>query len=348
MLNKVVLPFEWKNERLFLLDQRSLPKEEIWVEIKNVEECYKAIFDMVVRGAPAIGFVGLWGIVLWCRDNPHPDYAEWKKICDWMKGARPTAVNLQFEIGQLYALGESLILNRKGDNLYEEAVKWTQRQIEQLYNHNLTMAKAAYDEMRSIYGDQPLHVMTHCNTGPLACGVPLGTALGVIFYLHQQKLLNHVWVDETRPYLQGSRLTSYELLQAQIPHHIVVDGSSSYLMRQGKVHAVFVGADRIALNGDTANKVGTSNLAIVANYYKIPFYVVAPLSSFDLSLSSGEEISIELRDEQEILSFQGRPIAHSNAKAYNPSFDITPGPLIRGIICEKGLIRSDKLKEVLL
>lgn len=201
------------------------------------------------------------------------------------------------------------------------------------------MAQVGLTELKSIYGNKKLNLMTHCNTGSLACGY-LGTALGVITYSFHQGHVEHVWVDETRPYMQGTRLTSYELIKENIPHKIVVEGAASELMRKGKVDAIFVGADRIVANGDTANKVGTATLALVAKHYNVPFYVVAPTSSFDMSLVSGDLIEIEERPEEEITHYQGRLVASSSARAFNPSFDVTRGEWIAGIISEKGIVKG--------
>jgi methylthioribose-1-phosphate isomerase len=179
-------------------------------------------------------------------------------------------------------------------------------------------------------------VLTHCNTGFLACG-SIGTALGVIELMAKENLVEKVWVDETRPYLQGSRLTAFELGKLNIDHEIVVEGAASLLMQKGMVDFVVVGADRIVSNGDTANKIGTSNLAVICQFYKIPFFVVAPLSSFDLSMKSGDEIKIELRSPTEITELKTIAISPSQSKAYNPSFDISKGELITAISCEKGV-----------
>ena len=195
-----------------------------------------------------------------------------------------------------------------------------------------------------------MNIMTICNTGRLACG-PLGTALGVITHLHQTGRLEKAWVSETRPYLQGIRLTSFELTKEGIKHDIFVEGASSYIMEHEQVDAIFVGADRIVANGDTANKIGTANLSILAKYYDIPFYVVAPSSSFDLNTASGKEIVIEQRDMDEILSCQSNRLAPEGATAYNPSFDITHHENITGIICEKGIIHNpneETVKRVVL
>ena len=204
--------------------------------------------------------------------------------------------------------------------------------------HHRAMATFGAEELARQYGKRPLRLMTLCNTGALACG-PMGTALGIVSHLHSLGRVEMVYVSETRPWLQGSRLTSYELSKEKIPHKIVVDSASSWLMREKSLDAVLVGADRIAANGDTANKIGTSALAIVAQHYRVPFYVAAPVSSFDVRLGSGDDIPIELRGEEEILRFGGIAVSPEGADALNPGFDITEHELITALFCEKGMIQ---------
>ena len=298
---------------------------------------------MVVRGAPCIGFTAIFGMALWLaeiEDNQINEESLYQ-ACEFLKSARPTAVNLEFEIERCQRLIKEN-LDKGQRTLFDMIVNFGQEEMQRAEQVNLTMAKIAADELSEIYGPQTkLRILTHCNTGTLACGT-LGTALGVISYLKANDRIEKVYVDETRPYLQGSRLTSFELKCEDIPHQIVVEGAASYLMSQGLVDAIFVGADRIAANRDTANKVGTCNLAIIADRYQIPFYVVAPTSSIDLSIESGREIEVELRPEEEILMYKEHVIAPKGASAFNPSFDITPSDVIKGVICEKGLCRKDQ------
>jgi len=207
------------------------------------------------------------------------------------------------------------------------------------------MAEIGFNELVKTVGDRKWKLMTHCNTGFLACG-SLGTALGVISYAHKKGNVEHVIADETRPYMQGTRLTAFELSKEKIPYSIAVEGAASYLLSHKKVDAIFVGADRIARNGDTANKVGTSTLAIVAKHYNIPFYVVAPVSSFDTSIPNGTHIEIEMRSIAEITELKGIKLAPDQAHAINPSFDVTDHKLITGIICEKGFINPANKDEL--
>jgi methylthioribose-1-phosphate isomerase len=329
-----ILPLKYENEILKLIDQRLLPTEEVYMTARTIEDCFLAIKDMVVRGAPLIGFTGIWGMALFIKHNPKATFEQFSRAADYLKSARPTAVNLAFEIDRCVALARNEI---HMNALYPKLVQHAKSEMNNLYEKNYSMAKYAETELSKIYGERPLNVMTICNTGVLACGV-LGTALGVIVHLHNQKKIQKVYASETRPYLQGSRLTSFELIKEGIDHQVVVEGAASYLMRNKLVDAIFAGADRIVENGDTANKIGTSSLSIIAKYYGIPFYVVAPISSFDLTLKTGDQIEIELRDESEILKYKEHSIAHPEARALNPSFDVTDHSCITGIICENGVI----------
>lgn len=334
-MSTVLLPLKIENDILKLLDQRLLPNEEVYLSAKTLDDCYQAILDMVVRGAPLIGFTGIWGMALFLKNNPKVTFEQFQRAAEYLKSARPTAVNLAFEIDRCVEMGRS---ETHMSALYPKLVAHAQNEMNQLYEKNLSMAKTAEAELRSLYGDRPLNIMTICNTGVLACGV-LGTALGVIVHMNNQKKVKHVFASETRPYLQGSRLTSFELIKEGIPHDIVVEGAASYLMKNKKVDAIFAGADRIVENGDTANKIGTSSLSIIAKHYGIPFYIVAPTSSFDLNLKTGDQIEIELRDQNEILRYKEHFIAHKSATALNPSFDVTDHSCITGIICENGIIK---------
>lgn len=334
-MSTVLSPLKIENDILKLLDQRLLPGQEVYLDTKTIEDAYRAIQDMVVRGAPLIGFTGIWGMALYLKHNPKVTFEQFERAASYLKSARPTAVNLAFEIDRCVEMAKK---ETHMSALYPKLVKHAQSEMNKLYEKNLSMAKTAEEELKSIYGDRPLNIMTICNTGVLACGV-LGTALGVIVHMNNQKKVKHVYASETRPYLQGSRLTSFELLKEGIPHEIVVEGAASYLMKNKLVDAIFAGADRIVENGDTANKIGTSSLSIIAKHYGIPFYIVAPISSFDLNLKTGDQIEIELRDQNEILKYKDLYIAHTNAKALNPSFDVTDHECITGIICENGIIK---------
>ncbi|MBF0359740.1 MAG: S-methyl-5-thioribose-1-phosphate isomerase [Oligoflexia bacterium] len=369
IIKDIISPLEWKNSSLHLLDQRILPHQEVIETFDTIEGCHKAIKDMVIRGAPCIGLTAIFGMALWVSGQIKKfanqanqankanqiNLDDYNKAADFLNSARPTAVNLKFEIERTKKIASEMKSEGKNINqLFDRLVEFGKEEVDLAYDRNFNMAQFAHKELEYIYGSEgkagegkilkrPLRLMTHCNTGYLACGT-LGTALGVVSYLNHLGLVDKVWVDETRPYMQGARLTSYELQKQKIPHDVVVEGAASYLMQKGLVDAIFVGADRIVKNGDTANKVGTSTLAIVAKNYGVPFFVVAPLSSFDTNTTSGDRIEIELRDQEEILSFKGSRVAPNGVSALNPSFDVTRAGLITAIICENKLYKSGEFK----
>lgn len=333
-MSQVLKPLLFEKGKLQFLDQRVLPLEEKYFSANSHEDCFIAIRDMIVRGAPLIGFVGIWGMALYAKNNPKATIEQFARCAEYLKSARPTAVNLAFEVDKALA---QLNSRTHMTEAYDLFCKLALGEMDALYNKNLKMAQIADKELVDLYGDRELTVMTICNTGVLACGV-LGTALGVISHLNSQKRIKKVFACETRPYLQGLRLTSFELLKEGINHDVVVEGAMSYILKNHKIDAIFVGADRIVANGDTANKIGTSTLSIVAKNYGVPFYVVAPISSFDTSMNSGEEIHIEMRPKEEITEIKGVQIAHPEITVCNPSFDVTDHKFITKIICENGAI----------
>lgn len=335
------LPIDFDNEKLSLLDQRKLPFEESFVECLSLEDGHQAIKDMVVRGAPCIGFAAIFSMALWLKKSPSFTQRELLKALNFLKSARPTAVNLAFELERVKEIIDECEKNNRDS--YKEVVDFGKRQVVDSESKNRLMAGYAQEELKTSVGEKKYKILTHCNTGFLACG-SIGTALGIVQNLHEHGKIEQVWVDETRPYLQGSRLTAYELVKLGVSHRIVVEGAASYLMQNKLVDAVFVGADRVVANGDTANKIGTAGLAVLAHHYGIPFYVVAPSSSFDLSIKTGDDITIEMRDELEILEYKKMRIAPYESRAFNPSFDITDGKLVTGIINEHG-VASGKYTE---
>jgi len=308
--------FYFKDDILYILDQRRLPHEEIYFEAKNINDVAYAIEDMLVRGAPAIGCVAAYGFYMGIKDGLDVD-----NVYNTLYHTRPTAVNLFWALERM----KKAYLNQK--NLLEEAQKIEQEDIQA----NLSMARhgASLIKEKSV-------VLTHCNTGALATA-GVGTALGVIKELHKQGKIDYVIADETRPYLQGSRLSAFELLKANIPYKIVVDSSAPFLISKGIVKAVFVGADRIASNGDTANKIGTFMLSLACKEYNVPFYVVAPTSTIDFNAKSFEDIPIEQRQKDEVLKCKDAFVAPAGSEAINYSFDITPAQNISAIITEKGI-----------
>lgn len=340
-------PIIWRNDKLHLLDQRLLPHEETFVEVSDLKGCALAITEMVVRGAPCIGFAAIYGMALWVKGQSELTIEHCRLACDQMISARPTAVNLSFEVNRCFdIMRKSLDAGQSRETIFKKLVEFGDEQIKESHAKNTSMAKIGVGELKKKFGDRKWNLMTHCNTGFLACG-SLGTALGVISHAHSLGKVEHVYADETRPYMQGTRLTAFELSKENIPYSIVVEGAASFLLSHGKVDAIFVGADRIAANGDTANKVGTSTLAIVAKHYKVPFYVVAPISSFDITIPNGKHIEIEMRAMNEITEFKGIKLAPEGAQSINPSFDVTDHQFITGIICEKGLIDPSQIGELI-
>ncbi len=330
-------PIQWRDGSLYMLDQRKLPLEEVYEVANSLEDIFGAIQNMVVRGAPLIGFTGIFGIYFWTKDH-FSTKESLEKASEYLKSSRPTAINLAFEVDNVVRIViEALDGQKSQHEACQNILKFAERQIEKIRLDNQKMADLAAEHLKTLYGERALNIMTLCNTGFLACG-PMGTALGVISNLKKLNRLNKVYVSETRPYLQGTRLTSYELNKEKIEHRIVTEGASSYVLSNKKIDAIFIGADRIVKNGDTANKIGSSSLSIIANYYHIPFFVVAPTSSFDLTLGHGDEIEIEFRSEDEVLKYGHLQVAPLESRALNPSFDITANRNIRAIFCEKGEI----------
>lgn len=337
-MSTLIRPLIWEDGVLQLLDQRKLPLEEIIVECRTHEDAFHGIRDMVVRGAPLIGYTGIFGMALYAKNHKNCTIEDLQKAADYLNSARPTAVNLSYEVQRCVQIARDLEKTEGSlENLENTYINFGHEQLELIHSHNLTMAKIAQKDLEERLGKKKFRIMTLCNTGYLACG-PMGTALGVIAHLANNDQIEHVYASETRPYLQGVRLTSYELKKQNIPHDVVCEGSFSYLMKKGLIDAVFIGADRIVRNGDTANKIGSSTLSIVAKHYGVPFFVVAPTSSFDFKAEHGDEIPIELRDQDEILFCKGQRLAPEGVSALNPSFDVTDANCIAGIICEKGMV----------
>jgi methylthioribose-1-phosphate isomerase len=340
-------PFRFGDEEtLLLVDQRRLPDALVEVPVRNAPEAARAIRDMVVRGAPAIGQVAAIGLALTARSmrlaQPYARRAVIDGAAETLRAARPTAANLGWAVERL-RLRERLLdpveeaPNEDGvavaDALWDEAmaiVAETTEALGRMADHGLGILPRPLD--------RAVEVLTHCNTGPLACG-QFGTALGVVQAAHHAGRAIHVWVDETRPYLQGARLTAWELRQAGVDHTLLPDGAAASLLAAGRVDVVLVGADRIAANGDTANKVGTYPLAVLAARHGVPFVVVAPLSSVDRSTPDGAAIPIEERPADEVTTVRGVRIAPPGTPVYNPAFDVTPAELISAIVTEAGVHR---------
>jgi methylthioribose-1-phosphate isomerase len=316
--------FLWKKGRLLLLDQRLLPQRVHWVSCRRWEEVARAIRDMVVRGAPAIGCVAAYGVVLAARQKALP------KAYQGLLSARPTAVNLRWALERMRHVADvSQDLEREAKAIEDE---------DRLANRKMGEFGAELLPSDAV-------MITHCNTGSLATA-GLGTAFGVLWTAYKQGKLKKVIASETRPYLQGARLTAWELQQEKIPFELITDNMAAHVMKTEKIDGVIVGADRIAANGDTANKIGTYSLAVLARHHGIPFYVAAPTSTLDLRTPSGKGIPIEERSTKEVTEIRGRAIAPKNIKVRHPAFDVTPAEYISAIITEHGAARAPYIESL--
>jgi methylthioribose-1-phosphate isomerase len=311
---------QWQGNHLRLLDQRLLPQEERWIECADATQVTQAIKDLAVRGAPAIGIAAAWGVVLAAKQSESLDAA-----LAMLRAARPTAVNLMWALDRMKARIAA------GDDAAA-----LEREAQAIQDQDLA-ANRHMGELGAGLIAPHSGVLTHCNTGSLATA-GYGTALGVIRAGVASGRIEQVYAGETRPWQQGARLTMWELVRDGIPAKLIADSAASHLMRSGVVQWVIVGADRIAANGDTANKIGTYQLAIAARHHGVKFMVVAPSSTVDMATASGEEIEIELRDAAELLSVAGRRTVVEGAEAWNPVFDVTPAELIDAIVTERGVI----------
>lgn len=337
-----VKPFWWKNG-LFILDQRKLPEKRVVLKISKVKEVYDAIKELKVRGAPLIGCISAYGVVVSFYENKnlplHKLKEKIKEDIKLIKSSRPTAYNLFFALDRM----ERIIDNFDGENK-KELLEKLLSEAEDIYREDLEACYKIGNFGEKIIKDG-MSILTHCNAGGLATS-GFGTALAPIYIAKKKGKKIHVYVDETRPVLQGARLTTWELEKNKIPYTLICDNMAGYLMSKRKIDIVIVGADRIAKNGDTANKIGTYSLAVLANYHKIPFYVAAPISTFDFNINDGSEIPIEERNKDEVKKINGKYICPKNSNVYNPSFDVTPHYLITGFITEKGIIKPDEIKNL--
>lgn len=326
---------QWQGDYLLILNQTKLPFEEQYREANSYTDVAEAIKNMEVRGAPAIGAAAAFGYALGALKyqgsiDGFKEYME--EVRSTLEGTRPTAVNLFWALNKMddkfreYNDSQDIACIRTALVTEAENIAEDDRRMNRLigeYGNTLVPDKA--------------NILTHCNTGSLAT-VEYGTALGIVRAAHESGKKIHVYAGETRPFLQGARLTVWELLRDKIPMTLITDNMAGYLMQQGKIDMVVVGADRIATNGDTANKIGTYSLAVLAAAHEIPFYVAAPTTTIDLKISSGDEIPIEERDADEVRTIMGVKIVPDEVRVYNPAFDITPSKYITGIITEKGII----------
>lgn len=326
----------WKGDGLSLLDQTKLPGEISYRFCTHYEEVAEAIRVLAVRGAPAIGVAAAYAVVLAyrnTRDAGATDFdARFRKACAFIRAARPTAVNLMWAVDQMLSVYESTPRDKGEEALLTRACAIEAEDVETcrlIGQHGADLFK----------GKSHLRILTHCNTGALATA-GIGTAFGVIATLFERGQIERVYADETRPLLQGARLTASELMEGHIPCCLIADDMAASVMRDKAIDAVIVGADRIAANGDTANKIGTYSLAVLAAYHNIPFYIAAPFSTFDFSIQSGADITIEERNPDEVRRIGSVLTAPKEVPVYNPAFDVTPASLIHGIITERGVLTA--------
>jgi methylthioribose-1-phosphate isomerase len=330
---------EWKDNHLVLLDQRKLPHNEQFIALYSADDTAEAIRNMVVRGAPAIGIAAAYAVVMAARKSYKQYPQDWRQRLlaeiEMLKNSRPTAVNLMWALNRMCEAADDI----QGDPEYpllELAKKIHQDDIDANYR----MGELGSALIAPSHG-----VLTHCNTGSLATG-GYGTALGVIRSAYSKGIIEHVYADETRPWWQGSRLTAWDLVKDKIPAHLLCDSAAAHLMKLGKVSWVIVGSDRIAANGDVANKIGTYSLAVNARYHGVKFMVVAPTSTIDLATLCGNDIPIEERPQDEVLNVSNQRIAAYHTQAWNPAFDVTPASLVDALVTEKGVIENPTAEKI--
>lgn len=329
---------EWRDNKVIMIDQTRLPSEEVYNEYADFKSVAEAIKGMIIRGAPAIGVAAAMGIALGAReiiaDTQESFFQQLSNVCDVMARTRPTAVNLFWAIDRMKRVAEA---NRGRELEYiREVLRLEAIRVEK---EDLEICRAIGKNGAALIKEGAA-ILTHCNAGGLATA-GYGTALGVIRAAHDAGKKIQVFADETRPWLQGARLTAWELMKDNIPVTLISDNMAGFFMKKGDIQCCVVGADRIAANGDTANKIGTYSVAVLAKENRIPFYVAAPLSTFDFSLKSGDEIPIEERHSREVTHLHGFPVAPEGVKVRNPAFDVTPAKYITAIITEKGVVSGD-------
>jgi methylthioribose-1-phosphate isomerase len=333
----MIQTLEWTDQGVRFIDQTKLPTEEVYVNCTTHQQVAEVIRNMVVRGAPAIGVAAAMGVALGVKNSKAENGAELKKdfdqICEIIRQTRPTAVNLFWAIRRMQEKFETLRI-RPVAQIKQAIVEEAQRMHAEDIAANQAMGRHGAALMPASGG-----VLTHCNAGALATA-GYGTALGVIRAAVEQGKKIHVYADETRPFLQGSRLTAWELMKDGIPTTVISDNMAGAMMKQGKIGAIVVGADRIAANGDVANKIGTYTVAVLAKEHGIPFYVAAPISTVDLDTPDGSKIPIEQRNPREVTHIAGRQMVPDGVEIENPAFDVTPAKYVTAIITERGIARA--------
>lgn len=331
---KIPLSISWEEDHLLLLDQTRLPREVVIEEQTSIEQVWRSIKELKVRGAPAIGIAAAYGVLVGLDLSNQQDFAvEIQSRIDYLSTSRPTAVNLFWALERM---------SRKLEDCAalpgQEAWLALLGEAKKIHQQDREICRAI-GELGKVLITQNMNILTHCNAGSLAVS-ELGTALAPVYLASQAGINLHVYADETRPLLQGARLTSWELQQAGIPVTLICDSMAAHLMSLGKVDMVLVGTDRVAANGDVINKIGTLSLAIAASHYSIPFYVACPSSTVDMSVATGAEVTIEQRDGDEIRQIAGVYTAPDEVDIFNPAFDVTPAELVTGLITDRGILRS--------
>lgn len=333
---KLMLPIWWKQGKICLIDQKALPFKTIVLECKTVNDLAKAITDMTIRGSGAIGIAGAYGMLL-TSTKASATYSDMVETANLLKSTRPTAINLSKTVTEILQK-----CHQNGEDLQESV---EQSVIE------ILIRQLQFEKQLGAYGAEIINdhdsILTHCHSGAMAGSGFGGRALSVIRSAFMQNKDIHVFVSETRPYLQGARITAFELDALKIPYTLITDSSSGFLMRQGKIQKVVVGSDRVAANGDLINKVGTYMHALAASQYDIPFYTATSSHTIDFNLATGDECEIEYRDSKEVKEIFGIPITLQSTQAIYPSFDVTPHALIKGIITEKGIIEAPFISNLL-
>ncbi|MCL2628585.1 MAG: S-methyl-5-thioribose-1-phosphate isomerase [Oscillospiraceae bacterium] len=324
---------------VIIIDQTALPNETKYITLRTAEEMYEAIYSLRVRGAPAIGIFAAYALFVLATQIKTDDYeiflAEMSKQSKYLNSSRPTAVNLETQLKRMTDMVEGM-----SNAPVTQIIEAMRAKADDIYNEDVNMCKKISEQGLALIKDG-YGIMTQCNAGPLATS-KYGTGLGPIILGHERGMKLHAYINETRPLLQGARLTSYELCELGIDCTLICDNMASIVMSEGKIDAVFAGCDRIAANGDVANKIGTSGLAILAKHYGIPFYIFGPSTTIDMNCPTGADIEIELRSPDEIKEmFYAKPMAPKSVSCYNPSFDVTPNALITAIITENGKFQQN-------
>ncbi len=329
-------PLRFSKNTLYLLDQRKLPVQETWIACRNSAAVWMAIRTMVVRGAPAIGITAGYGLYLGVqsfRGSRERLLLKLREQAAYLDSSRPTARNLAYAVERIV---RKISASKEQD--VEKLLRLVLQEAKDIHREDILLCRSIGKHGSKLF-KKGSRILTHCNAGGLATS-GYGTALAVFYAMQEQKIPFFVYADETRPLLQGARLTAWELFKSKIPSTLICDNMAASLMRAGKIDGVVVGADRIAMNGDTANKIGTYGVAVLAHYHKIPFYIAAPSTTFDLKAKTGKDIPIEEREGHEVSHIQGRQLAPKGMKIFNPAFDVTPAVLISGIITEAGVLRA--------